>query len=514
MHIEAWERSGLSQRRYRRTHRLTDPAFARWLRAIADAEVARIRTQNARILAETEREERRKHRKWAPVSSCPKTNATRRVQTFWAMYVETANWNGLTVRQYAGANLSKHSLRRWRDLIESGEVASDWCGRLHPSARLKMSSGVSSAAMDLSVETELTGRPTAGPPYGRTDAASEQQRAHPVRLLRRTTGKAGVGRRGRDGDDERRGYQRRCARAVGSYPGSRRQSCGQPVRRAPCVRQAQLCARPGFELERSTLASWVGGACWWLEALDDRLRKDLFASDQLFADDTPVPAPDPGRGRTKTGRLWVYARDQRPWGEPAPPADLHLRAGRKAERPVAHLEHFKGVLHVAGYACFERLTTRGDVVLAACWARTARKFYEVVETADTPLAHEALRRIAGRCAVEAQVRGQSSAHRLAARRSLAKPIVGRSAEVTGNTSRICLAAESCRGVRYALARWNGLTRFLDDGRIELDTNMQPAVLLRSIARAARMASISSPVGAHRPQRRTAVLKALEGASLR
>jgi transposase len=150
---------------------------------------------------------------------------------------------------------------------------------------------------------------------------------------------------------------------------------------------------------------------------------------------------------------------------------LHLRAGRKAERPVAHLEHFKGVLHVDGYAGFERLTTRGDVVLAACWAHTRRKFYEVVQTEDTPLAHEALRRIASLYAVEAQVRGQSSAHRLAARRTLAKPIVDAlQLWLETHLPHLTGRGKLAEAMRYALARSNGLTRFLYDGRIELDTN--------------------------------------------
>ena len=166
-HIEAWQRSGLSQRRYCRTHRLTDTTFTRWLRAIADAEVAKICAQNARILAETAHDERRRRRKGRRFKlSEDKRNQA--VQAFWAMHVETLNWSGMTVRQYAAATkLSKHSLRRWRDLIDSGEVAIDWRARLHPSARPKISSGVSSAAKDLSVETELTGPPTAGPQYDR-----------------------------------------------------------------------------------------------------------------------------------------------------------------------------------------------------------------------------------------------------------------------------------------------------------------------------------------------------------
>lgn len=240
----------------------------------------------------------------------------------------------------------------------------------------------------------------------------------------------------------------------------------------PLYRQSQIFARHGVGLERSTLAGWVGGACWWLEALHDRLCKYVFASNHLFADDTPVPVLDPGRGRTKTGRLWVYAREQRGWGGPDPPAAVYVFApDRKAERPAAHLERFKGVLHVDGYAGFERLTGRGDIVLAACWAHTRRKFYEVAEAENTPLAHEALRRIASLYAVEAQVRGQTPAHRLAARQSLARPIV----EAMKTWFEAQLPQLPGRGklagaMRYALSRWTGLTRFLDDGRVELDTN--------------------------------------------
>ncbi len=203
----------------------------------------------------------------------------------------------------------------------------------------------------------------------------------------------------------------------------------------PLYRQSQIFARHDVDLPRSTLVGWVGGACWWLETLHERLCKNVFASDHLFADDTPIPVLDPGRGRTKTGRLWVYAREQRPWAGPEPPAAVYLFApDRKAERPVAHLERFKGVLHVDGYAGFERLTGNGDIILAACWAHTRRRFYEVAEATGSPVAAEALRRIGELYVIEARVRGQSSAH------------------------------------RYALSRWEGLTRFLHDGRIELDTN--------------------------------------------
>src|SRR5712664_2676994 len=240
----------------------------------------------------------------------------------------------------------------------------------------------------------------------------------------------------------------------------------------PLYRQSQIFARHDVDLPRSTLVGWVGGACWWLETLHERLRKNVFASDHLFADDTPIPVLDPGRGRTKTGRLWVYAREQRPWSGPEPPAAVYLFApDRKAERPVAHLERFKGVLHVDGYAGFERLTGNGDIILAACWAHTRRRFYEVAEATGSPVAAEVLRRIGELYVIEARVRGQSSAHRLAERRSFSRPIVQAlhtwlEAQLTRVAGRSTLA----EAIRYALSRWQGLTRFLHDGRIELDTN--------------------------------------------
>ncbi|MGY4287132.1 transposase [Bradyrhizobium sp. LM2.7] len=232
-------------------------------------------------------------------------------------------------------------------------------------------------------------------------------------------------------------------------------------------RQSQIFARHGVDLGRSTLAGWVGSACWWLEALHQRLRKSVFASDHLFADDTPIPVLDPGRGRTKTGRLWVYAREQRPWNGPEPPAAVYLFApDRKAERPAAHLDWFKGVLHVDGYAGFERLTGNGDIVLAACWAHTRRKFYEVAEATGSPVAAEALRRIG-----EARVRGQSSAHRLAERRSFSRPIMqALHTWLEAQLPRVAGRSTLAGAIRYALSRWEGLTRFLHDGRIELDTN--------------------------------------------
>ena len=240
---------------------------------------------------------------------------------------------------------------------------------------------------------------------------------------------------------------------------------------SPLYRQSQIFARHGIDLERSTLAGWVGGACWWLDAVHERLCRHVFASSHLFADDTPIPVLDPGRGRTKTGRLWVYARDQRGWAGPEPPAAIYFyEPDRRSERPRAHLRHFEGVIHVDGYAGFEQLTGSGTV-LAACWAHARRKFYEIAEADGSPIALEAVRRIAELYAIEAQIRGKPPLERLATRRELSRPIVIALRQwLESKLPQLAARSRLAEAIRYALGRWEGLSRFLDDGRIELDTN--------------------------------------------
>jgi hypothetical protein len=239
----------------------------------------------------------------------------------------------------------------------------------------------------------------------------------------------------------------------------------------PLYRQAQIFARHGVELDRSTLANWVGGACWWLEPLHKRLAANVFASAKLFADDTPIPVLDPGRGRTKTGRLWVYIRDDRPWAGPDPPAAVYFYSpDRKGERPASHLEGFKGALQVDGYAGFERLTESGTVVLAACWAHVRRGFYDLHKS-GSPIATEALRRIAQLYEIEENLRGQSADHRRLARDRDARPLVTTmKLWFEHGLGRIPPSSGLAEAIRYALARWPALCRFLDDGRIELDNN--------------------------------------------
>ncbi len=246
----------------------------------------------------------------------------------------------------------------------------------------------------------------------------------------------------------------------------------------PLYRQTQIFARSGVEIERSTLANWVGGACWWLEPLQARLAGHVFASSKLFADDTPIPVlaaaarADPGRGRTKTGRLWVYARDDRPWTGPDPPAAVYFYSpDRKADRPASHLDGFHGVLQVDGYAGFERLTARGNIVLAACWAHARRKFYDVHQATSSPIAAEALRQIAELYAIEDGIRGCSAEERQQIRNLQSRLLVDALRPwLELELGRVPARGSLAEAIRYALARWPALCRFLADGRIELDNN--------------------------------------------
>ena len=203
-----------------------------------------------------------------------------------------------------------------------------------------------------------------------------------------------------------------------------------------------------------------------------RLATHVFGSAKIFADDTPIPVLDPGRGRTKTGRLWVYTRDDRSWSGPDPPAAVYFYSpDRKAERPASHLEAFHGVLQVDGYVGFERLTARGDIVLAACWAHTRRKFFDVHEATGSPIAAEALRRIAELYAIEASIRGRTAQERRSVRNTQSRPLVEAMRPwLETQLGRIPGRGGLAGAIQYALTRWPALCRFLDDGRIELDNN--------------------------------------------
>lgn len=241
----------------------------------------------------------------------------------------------------------------------------------------------------------------------------------------------------------------------------------------PLYRQAQIYARQGVSLDRSTLADWVGKAAFLLRPVHERLFEHLKASDRLFADETTAPVLDPGRGQTKTGQLFAYARDDRPWGGLDPPGVAYLYApDRKAEHPVRHLAGFVGTLQVDGYAGYKVLAERNAVSLAFCWSHVRRRFYELAKAGPAPIATEALTRIAELYRIEGEIRGRPADERRAVRQARSRPAV-EALEPWFRAKLALISAKSklAEAIRYALARWAGLSRFLEDGRVEIDNNV-------------------------------------------
>jgi transposase len=239
----------------------------------------------------------------------------------------------------------------------------------------------------------------------------------------------------------------------------------------PLYRQAQIYARQGIQLDRSTLADWVGRAAWYLRPLRDHILERLRRSERLFADETTAPVLDPGRGRTKTGQLWAYARDDRPWGGDDPPIVAYVYAtDRKGARAEAHLGDFAGILQVDGYGGYAALAKRRQQIsLAFCWAHVRRKFFELADT--SPVATEVLRRIALLYAIEDEVRGTSAQQRRQVRGERSRAIVDDLRHYLDTRNRqVSAKAKLGEAIRYALTRWDGLSRFLDDGRVDLDSN--------------------------------------------
>jgi transposase len=241
----------------------------------------------------------------------------------------------------------------------------------------------------------------------------------------------------------------------------------------PLYRQAQILARQGVMLDRSTLADWVGRAAFLLRPVHERLLAVLKTSGKLFADETTAPVLDPGRGRTKTGQLWAYARDDRPWGGTDPPGVAYVYApDRRAERPIAHLAGFRGVLQVDGYGGYKVLAERGEVRLAFCWSHVRRRFYELAQAGPAPIASEALARIAALYKIEGEIRGRSAEERRAVRQARSRILV--EAFEPWLREKLAIVSQKSKladAIRYALSRWTGLSRFLDDGRVEIDSNV-------------------------------------------
>lgn len=240
----------------------------------------------------------------------------------------------------------------------------------------------------------------------------------------------------------------------------------------PLYRQSQIYAREGVELERSTLAEWVGGCFRLVNPLIEALGRYVFAAGKLHADDTPVPVLDPGRGKTKTGRLWTYVRDDRPAGsEEAPAVLFRYSPDRRGERPRNHLANFSGILQADAYAGFGHLYEGGKIREAACWAHARRAFYDFHQATQSPIAAEALERIGALYAIETEIRGRAPDERAAVRQARAGPLLESLRDwLRKMLERLSKKSELASAIGYVLTRWSALTRYRDNGAIEIDNN--------------------------------------------
>jgi transposase len=250
----------------------------------------------------------------------------------------------------------------------------------------------------------------------------------------------------------------------------------------PLYRQSEIYARAGVDLDRSTLADWVGAASCLLTPLVNKVRDHVLAASKLHADDTPVPVLAPGMGRTKTGRLWTYVRDDRSAGEQDPPAVWFAYSeDRKGEHPRQHLSKFSGILQADGYAGFHHLYDGGRIVEAACWAHVRRKFYDIHVTTGSAIAAEAIERIGFLYDIERGIRGKPTGLRCETREARARPLVDDLHRWFHRTlAGLSRKSDAAMAIRYALSRWRALTRYLDDGCIEMD-NSAAERALRTVA---------------------------------
>jgi transposase len=239
----------------------------------------------------------------------------------------------------------------------------------------------------------------------------------------------------------------------------------------PLHRQTQMMAASGVQLDRSTLVHWIERAAWWLWPLHALLTESVLSAPKIFCDDLPVL--DRTRRRTRLGRIWCYAVDDRPRQGPMPPAVVYLFAeDRRGCRVAEHLDTFSGVLQVDAYAAYDALArgsrNAGPIRLAYCLAHARRRFFDLHKTGNEPVATEAVRRIGKIYEIEAHVRGTTADIRAATRRRETKPLMETfKSWLMERLEEISAKSKHAEAIRYALGHWDGLTLFLEDGRVEM-----------------------------------------------
>ena len=243
----------------------------------------------------------------------------------------------------------------------------------------------------------------------------------------------------------------------------------------PLYRQSGIYARDGVVIDRSTMVGWIDQGDALLDPLVAALGRYTLASAKMHADDTPVGVLDPGGGRTKTGRLWVYVRDDRPAAsQDAPAVWFQYSPDRKGVHPQQHLKNFKGILQADAYGGWGKLYDSGRVTEAACWAHARRPWWDLhlsLGRAPGTVAEQALKRIAALYEVETDIRGQPPDERRRQRQARAGPLLEElHAWLTSMVGRVSAKSEIAAAIGYSLTRWRALTRYVDDGRIEIDNN--------------------------------------------
>lgn len=242
----------------------------------------------------------------------------------------------------------------------------------------------------------------------------------------------------------------------------------------PLNRQSERFALEGIDLSVSTLADWVGACVSALSPLVALIAAHVLAAERLHGDDTTVPVL--ARGKTITGRLWVYLRDDLPFGGRAPPgAIFYYSPDRGGKHPCSHLKNYAGILQADAYAGFNDLyhpaRKPGPIIEAACWAHGRRKLFVLADVAKAPLAIEAVRRIDAIFDVEREINGLTAEQRLAIRQVRVAPLVTSLEQwMRGERIRLSRHADVAKAMDYMLKRWVAFTRFLDDGRICLTNN--------------------------------------------
>ena len=242
----------------------------------------------------------------------------------------------------------------------------------------------------------------------------------------------------------------------------------------PLTRQSAVYGREGIYLEVSTLADWVGASAATLMPLVETIRHHVFAAERIHADDTTVPVL--AKGKTRTGRLWTYVRDDRPFAGPAPPAAVFFYSrDRGGEHPERHLGSYAGLMQADAYAGFNRLYEAnrkpGPIAEAACWAHSRRRFFDLARINQAPIAAEAVERIDALFAIEREINGVTPQERVRVRNERSRPRVI-ALEIWLREERGCVSKNSDTGkaIDYSLKRWAALTRFLDDGRLCMSNN--------------------------------------------